>query len=90
LEKKKKKIAGRQKVVKKEQMASTVDEYQELMANEVYVEIDKLQDIAKHGIPDEVRGEVWKYLLGVQDPDKCMCFSFSFSFCLFVLFTINL
>jgi len=51
-------------------MSSTVDEYHELINAEVYVEIDKLRDIAKHGIPDEVRGEVWKYLLGVQHPDK--------------------
>jgi len=41
------------------------------MNAEVFVELDKLKDVAKHGIPDAVRGEVWKYLLGVQHPDKC-------------------
>lgn len=52
-------------------MASTAEEYSELMNAEVFVEIDRLKDIAKHGIPDSIRGEVWKYLLGVQHPDKC-------------------
>lgn len=51
-------------------MASTAEEYWELLNAEVVVEVDKLRDIAQHGIPDEVRGEVWKYLLGVQHPDK--------------------
>jgi len=53
-------------------MASTVEEYLEVMNAEVYVDIYKLRDMARHGIPDPVRGEVWKYLLGVQDPNKCM------------------
>ena len=52
-------------------MASTEEEYHELMNAEVFVEIDKLRDIAKHGVPDTVRGEVWMYLLGVQLSDKC-------------------
>jgi len=30
----------------------------------------KLIDISRHGIPSKVRGEVWKYLLGVYKPDK--------------------
>ena len=56
-------------------MASTEEEYHELMNAEVFVEIDKLRDIAKHGVPDTVRGEVWMYLLGVQLSDKCKTFS---------------
>lgn len=33
----------------------------------------KLIDISRHGIPSKVRGEVWKYLLGVSKPDKGEC-----------------
>jgi hypothetical protein len=30
----------------------------------------KLTDSARHGIPEKIRGEVWKYLLDVSKPDK--------------------
>jgi len=53
------------------EMASTEHEFSELMTAEDFVELDKLRDIARHGVPDDVRGEVWKYLLGVLPPDKC-------------------
>jgi hypothetical protein len=33
--------------------------------------MDRLRDISRHGIPDSLRGEVWKYLLNVASPDKC-------------------
>eukprot|EP00732_Lithocolla_globosa_P005492 Lithocolla_globosa_v1_NODE_5714_length_1197_cov_28.175131.p1 type:complete len:287 gc:universal NODE_5714_length_1197_cov_28.175131:861-1(-) len=51
-------------------MASTVDEFRELLSAETFVEVDKVRDIAQHGVPVEVRGEVWKYLLGVDHADK--------------------
>ena len=51
-------------------MASTAEEVRELLNAEVVVEVAQLRDIAQHGLPNEVRGEVWMYLLGVQHPDK--------------------
>eukprot|EP00164_Ancoracysta_twista_P017920 GFYU01030766.1.p1 GENE.GFYU01030766.1~~GFYU01030766.1.p1 ORF type:complete len:282 (-),score=63.91 GFYU01030766.1:72-917(-) len=51
-------------------MAATVAEYQEVLQTEVYVDVDKLRQVSRHGIPTEVRGEVWKYLLRVSKPDK--------------------
>ena len=52
-------------------MASSADEYRELLSSEMFVELDKLRDIAKHGVPEALRGDVWCYLLGVHHPDKC-------------------
>jgi len=51
-------------------MACTEEEFQELLGGEVCVDMEKLADISKYGIPDKVRGEVWKYLLEVSKPDK--------------------
>jgi len=51
-------------------MAATVDQFREILESEVSVEYNKLTNIAKHGIPTKVRGEVWKYLLEVSKPDK--------------------
>ena len=30
----------------------------------------QVKEFSRHGIPDEIRGEVWMYLLGVLSPDK--------------------
>lgn len=49
---------------------ASTEVFHEVLGQEVYVDIDRLKDLAQHGIPDEVRGEVWKYLLGVSQPDK--------------------
>ncbi|KAF9426252.1 hypothetical protein BGZ76_002844 [Entomortierella beljakovae] len=51
-------------------MSITVDEYKEVLSAEVWVEINKLRDYASHGISREVRGEVWLYLLGIQEADR--------------------
>jgi hypothetical protein len=34
------------------------------------VDVPRLRQCAKHGLPDELRCDVWKYLLGVSNPDK--------------------
>ena len=34
------------------------------------VDVPRLRKCAKHGLPDELRCDVWKYLLGVSNPDK--------------------
>ncbi len=53
-------------------MACTEDEFLELLSDESSVDIIGLKEVSKYGIPDKVRGEVWKYLLGVYHPDKGM------------------
>jgi len=51
-------------------MAGTEEDFLELLGGEVYVDMDRLVDTARHGIPEKVRGEVWKHLLEVSKPDK--------------------
>ncbi|KAF9951774.1 hypothetical protein BGZ72_006775 [Mortierella alpina] len=51
-------------------MSITVEEYEEVLNAEVWVEVNKLRDYARHGISREVRGEVWLYLLGIQQADR--------------------
>lgn len=51
-------------------MATTVEDFRELLNAETHVDMEKLRQSSKHGVPDEVRGDAWKYLLGVEQPDK--------------------
>ncbi|KAN0041671.1 hypothetical protein ACTFIV_004215 [Dictyostelium citrinum] len=51
-------------------MACTEEEFTELLSGEVFIDMDKLIAISRHGIPDKVRPEVWKYLLGISKTDK--------------------
>ncbi|EGC33444.1 hypothetical protein DICPUDRAFT_48931 [Dictyostelium purpureum] len=51
-------------------MACTEEEFTELLSGEVYIDMDKLVAISRHGIPEKVRAEVWKYLLGISKTDK--------------------
>lgn len=51
-------------------MAGTEEDFLELLGGEVMIDMDRLVDTARHGIPDKVRGEVWKHLLEVSKPDK--------------------
>ena len=37
----------------------------------------QVKEFSRHGIPDEIRGEVWMYLLGVLSPDKSESFTIS-------------
>ncbi|KAJ1978168.1 hypothetical protein H4R33_006044 [Dimargaris cristalligena] len=49
----------------------TLFEWLEILNAEVYVDVDKIRRLAQYrGIPREVRGEVWKYLLGVELADR--------------------
>ncbi|KAG0257880.1 hypothetical protein BG011_003694 [Mortierella polycephala] len=48
----------------------TIEEYEDVLNSEVWVEIPKLREYARHGIPKQVRGEVWLYLLGIKDADR--------------------
>eukprot|EP00053_Salpingoeca_punica_P006000 m.57834 g.57834 ORF g.57834 m.57834 type:complete len:276 (+) comp13490_c0_seq1:2-829(+) len=51
-------------------MAATVEEYQDVLKDEVYVDTDKLVEWALHGIPYAIQGTVWKYLLGTAMPEQ--------------------
>mmetsp|Transcript_1781 Transcript_1781/g.2295 ORF Transcript_1781/g.2295 Transcript_1781/m.2295 type:complete len:283 (-) Transcript_1781:105-953(-) len=51
-------------------MSATSNQFREILDAEDAVQMGKLMDIARHGIPSKLRGEVWKYLLGVSKPDK--------------------
>lgn len=42
----------------------------ELLGGEVFIDMERLIDTSRHGIPEKVRGEVWKHLLEVSKPDK--------------------
>jgi hypothetical protein len=49
-------------------MACTEEEFREQLSAETFIDLAKLQDMSRYGIPDGVRGEVWPYLLGVLKP----------------------
>ncbi|KAI8343168.1 rab-GTPase-TBC domain-containing protein, partial [Chlamydoabsidia padenii] len=49
---------------------SNLNDYNELLQSEVHVDLDRLRILARQGIPHQIRGEVWKYLLGVQEADR--------------------
>eukprot|EP01117_Protostelium_nocturnum_P014105 TRINITY_DN5323_c0_g1_i3.p1 TRINITY_DN5323_c0_g1~~TRINITY_DN5323_c0_g1_i3.p1 ORF type:complete len:265 (-),score=45.94 TRINITY_DN5323_c0_g1_i3:380-1174(-) len=51
-------------------MTATSDQFRDILETEENVHMGNLIDIARHGIPSKVRGEVWKYLLGISKPDK--------------------
>eukprot|EP01134_Creolimax_fragrantissima_P007659 CFRG7659T1 len=50
-------------------MFATVEEFNDLLSHEVYVDVRTMRELAVHGIPSEVRAEVWKYLLEVAAAD---------------------
>ena len=45
-------------------------EFQELLTDESHINIGRLREAARYGVPQSVRGEVWKILLFVSKPDK--------------------
>ncbi|KAI8907279.1 rab-GTPase-TBC domain-containing protein [Gorgonomyces haynaldii] len=51
-------------------MATTDEDFIEILNAEQQVDLDRLRQAAWHGIPDSVRGHVWTYLLGVKKADK--------------------
>ena len=55
-------------------MTASLEEYEDVLSSEDgVVDVIKLREYAVHGIPGEVRGQVWLYLLGVVSPEKCAC-----------------
>ncbi|KAJ1557430.1 hypothetical protein HK096_007315, partial [Nowakowskiella sp. JEL0078] len=51
-------------------MSLSAEEFQEVINAEVDIDMVKLRNASRHGIPDLIRGDVWLYLLGVKTPDK--------------------
>jgi len=50
----------------KAEASNRLAKFQEmLMAEDRYVDVTQLREAARHGIPKQMRGEVWKYLIGV-------------------------
>ncbi|KAI8095013.1 rab-GTPase-TBC domain-containing protein [Gilbertella persicaria] len=49
---------------------SYLNDFEDILQSEVYVDLERLRILARHGIPDQLRGEVWKYLLGIQQADR--------------------
>ena len=46
-------------------------ELQEVLESETHVDMEKLVSLAQHqGVPDELRAEAWKYMLGVARPER--------------------
>ncbi len=55
-------------------VSSSVEDFLEVLENDdAEVDVGKLADMAQHGVPSEVRGAVWKYLLGAAHADKSTC-----------------
>lgn len=46
------------------------EHFEELIGADADVDLDRLREAARFGIPAAIRGEVWKYLLGVTKPEK--------------------
>ncbi|KAJ2552539.1 hypothetical protein EV175_003273 [Coemansia sp. RSA 1933] len=46
------------------------EDFDQVLESEVFVDVNRLRKYARHGIPNEIRGEVWKFLLGVEKPDR--------------------
>ncbi|KAI9331893.1 rab-GTPase-TBC domain-containing protein [Obelidium mucronatum] len=46
------------------------EEIRQILDAETLVDLDKLRQVGRYGVPDEVRGEAWKYLLAVETADK--------------------
>ncbi|KAJ3014057.1 UNVERIFIED_CONTAM: hypothetical protein HDU68_000450 [Siphonaria sp. JEL0065] len=46
------------------------EEIRQILDAETLVDLDKLRQVGRYGVPDEIRGLTWKYLLGVETADK--------------------
>ncbi|PVU89141.1 hypothetical protein BB559_005231 [Furculomyces boomerangus] len=42
----------------------------EILDSEVFVDLGRLRKCSRNGIPEKLRPTVWKYLLGVEKPDR--------------------
>ncbi|KAI7902206.1 rab-GTPase-TBC domain-containing protein [Cokeromyces recurvatus] len=56
--------------MEQDEALSIFNDFKEILQSEVYVDLERLRLLARHGIPNELRGQVWKYLLGVEQADR--------------------
>ncbi|KAI8969661.1 rab-GTPase-TBC domain-containing protein [Pilobolus umbonatus] len=56
--------------MKREKDNSVISDFKDILQSEVYVDLERLRMLSRHGIPDHLRSETWKYLLGVQQADR--------------------
>ncbi len=47
-----------------------LEEFRDIMYTDNFVDLARLKNCALHGVPPEIRAEVWKYLLDVSNLDK--------------------
>ncbi|KAI8049019.1 rab-GTPase-TBC domain-containing protein [Syncephalis plumigaleata] len=47
-----------------------LEEFEDILSAEVLVDMEKLRDMARSGVPNTIRGVVWRYLLGVESADR--------------------
>ena len=45
-------------------------ELAEVLESETHVDMEKLLSLCRRGLPERLRAEVWKYLLGVSRPER--------------------
>mmetsp|Transcript_9924 Transcript_9924/g.24575 ORF Transcript_9924/g.24575 Transcript_9924/m.24575 type:complete len:296 (+) Transcript_9924:18-905(+) len=45
-------------------------ELAEVLESETHVDMDKLLSLCRYGVPERLRAETWKYLLGVSRPER--------------------
>ena len=51
-------------------VATTEGDIAEVLEAVTLVDMQKLRELSTHGIPNNLRAEAWKYLLGVARPEK--------------------
>ena len=45
-------------------------ELAEVLESETHVDMEKMLSLAHAGVPDDLRAEAWKYMLGVSRPER--------------------
>lgn len=58
------------KAVEEDEDAETLADFEEILASEVDVEVERLRELTRNGAPSQLRGQVWMFLLGVTKPDR--------------------
>ncbi|KAL0075358.1 rab-GTPase-TBC domain-containing protein [Phycomyces blakesleeanus] len=57
-------------LMEQDEAISVFNDFTDILQSEVHVDLERLRILARHGVPNQLRGEVWMYLLGVQDADR--------------------